>query len=218
MQDRTRIKICGIRTPDIAIAAVDAGADMIGLNFVERSPRYVSVGEAKAVIEAVAKTVTTVGLFKNEQIERLQKVHEQTGFTEYQLHGAVSPALTSSLKPVHSWVSVPFDADRLDREIREWGRDAVGSGMAGLVVDAPDPTRLGGGTGKTFDWHALREVLDQAKPCLRIMLAGGLTPGNVSEAIRIVQPWAVDVSSGVESSRGVKDASLIRDFCRAASG
>lgn len=213
MPERTRIKICGIKTPDIAEAAVDAGADMVGVNFVERSPRYVTVDEAAAVSQAVAGRAEVVGLFLDGDPDAMRQAVGQATLSMLQLHGKVDASLLHELDPIRVIVSLPFD-ENAEATLSQQGAAALPN-LAALMVDTPDPSKIGGGTGVTFDWHALRETLDRVRPELPVVLAGGLTPDNVADAIAAAQPWMVDVSSGVESSRGVKDAGLIRAFCEA---
>ncbi len=215
MPERTRIKICGIKTPDIAEAAVDAGADMVGVVFAERSPRCVSVAEAAAVSRAVAGRAEVVGLFVDGEPNTMRRAVGQVNLSMLQLHGRVDAATLNELEPIRVMVSLPFD-EKAEAALAHWSAQPVPN-VAALIVDTPDPTKVGGGTGVTFDWHALRDALDRVQPELPIVLAGGLNPDNVTDAIAIVQPDMVDVSSGVESARGTKDAGLVRAFCRAVS-
>lgn len=213
MPQRPRIKVCGIKTPDIAEAAVDAGADMVGVNFVERSPRCVTIDQAAAISQGVAGRAEVVGLFLDGEPDAMRRAAGQANLSMLQLHGRVDAALLRELEPIRVMVSLPFDA-HAEAALLRWNEDPPPN-LAALLVDTPDPSKIGGGTGVAFDWHALRESLDRVRPNLPIILAGGLTPDNVAEAIAAVRPWMVDVSSGVESTRGVKDAGLVRAFCRA---
>lgn len=205
--ERTRIKICGIKSADMARAAVDAGADAIGLNFVPSSPRYIPLATALEIVPAIASFVAPVGLFSDPTIEEML-LFEDTGINTIQLHGDEDLDFIESI-PQHRVVkAVPQDAAAIDA----WRQ--ASPQVTGLLIDAPrQGGGLTGGTGRTVDWHALAGVDRTGLPPL--ILAGGLTPENVGEAIRVVRPYAVDVSSGVESSRGVKDAGLIRAFCDA---
>lgn len=208
--ERVKIKICGVRTAEAAVAAVDGGADFIGLVFVPDSPRYVSVDEAQRVVAALDGRVQAVGVFRDETAERIMELIALAPLSRVQLHGSARRSV-EELTPMPCVAAVSFGED-VEAELRALDRP---ENLAAILIDTPDPTQLGGGTGRSFDWPALRAVLDRVAPVTPIILAGGLTPGNVTEAIRVVRPWGVDVSSGVESSRGVKDIAKIRAFCEA---
>lgn len=216
MSDRTRIKICGLRDAETARAAVEAGADAIGVVFVPQSPRYVSGDSARAIAEAVSADATVVGVFKDETREQIHSLATHIPLDELQLHGDHDPTEFAEAYVVKA---LPFDPATFVEELARWTTIATRqSNMQALLIDTPDPTKLGGGTGHTFDWGQLRRILDTADLVPPIILAGGLTPENVGEAISTIEPWGVDVSSGVESSRGVKDADRIRAFCDAVLG
>ena len=206
---QTRIKICGIKDADTALAAVDAGADAVGLVFVEKSPRCVTIDQAKAVADALPDTVVSVGLFVDCPGKTMRQIMQSTGIDVAQLHGHESIDDLDDLVGYPAWKALPFDED-FQRVGGSWDCDPR---VEALLVDTPPTGELTGGSGVTFDWNGLAQVKDHfAKP---IILAGGLTPDNVGEAIATVRPYAVDVSSGVESSRGVKDVGLIKAFCEA---
>lgn len=214
---KPKIKICGVRTPEIANVAIDAGADMVGLVFAERSVRCVSMAEAQAVAEAVNDRAEVVGLFVDRPMADVHEHLRAVPLSMVQLHGALDPVSLQAARPPRLMKAIAFDAESIEQEIRRW--DAFyqrSQQMVGLIIDTPDPREVGGGTGATFDWASLRAVLDRLAPVVPIGLAGGLTPDNVAQAIRIVRPWMVDVSSGVESEPGVKDPDRIRTFCTAA--
>jgi len=216
MAERTRIKICGLRTPEAAETAVDAGADMVGLAFAERSPRYVGEDEARAVADVARGRAEVVGLFVGAELEAVRWTYDAVGLTMLQMHGDLSVDAAKHLAPMPYMRATSFDPDLLAGDITLWDRiSADDHPPTALLIDAPDPRKIGGGTGQTFDWTALRDVLDRLQPEIPIVLAGGLDPDNVGEAISVVRPWMVDVSSGVESTRGVKDLSRIRAFCEA---
>lgn len=217
MTGRTVIKICGIRTPAIAEAAIAAGADMIGVNFVARSVRCVSLDEARAVVDAVAGRVQVAGLVKEHTPDEVRAILDAVPLDMLQLHGEADAAMVEAELPeVRYMPAVTFDERFTDRLRAYEAMHARSRRLTALVVDAPDASGVGGGTGRSFDWKALAAVLDEVKPRVPIMLAGGLTAENVGEAIRIVRPFGVDVASGVESRRGVKDAAKIAAFCHAA--
>ena len=206
---RTRIKICGIKDPDTAHAAVDAGADAVGLVFVEKSPRCVTIEQAKAVAQALPDTVVPVGLFVDCPGQTMRQIMQSSRLHVAQLHGHESIDDLDDLIGYPAWKALPFD-EHFQRTASTWDHDPR---VEALLVDTPPTGELTGGSGTTFDWAGLAAVKEHlAKP---IILAGGLTPDNIGEAIRTVRPYAVDVSSGVESSRGVKDAGLIKAFCEA---
>ena len=215
---RTRIKICGVRDIETALVAADAGADAIGLVFVESSPRYFEDEyEAFEVVQALPPFVEAVGLFADETGDAILEKSSQVGFHTVQLHGNETEGDVVVL------TEAGLKVIKAKAFTGESGDDDA-DGVMPMVVDAmlwdSPPADQGGGvggTGRAFDWKAFARVhprgrLKMARP---VILAGGLTPENVGEAMSIVRPYAVDVSSGVERSRGVKDAMLIRRFCNA---
>ncbi len=215
MSQRTRIKICGVKAPEVAAAAVEAGADAIGLVFVHASPRCVTPAEASRTAAAVGAYVDVVGLFLGTSATEITHHAHNVPLTMVQLHGSGAGELLRAVAPLRAVCSQPFDESSAEDDLRKWTeRRRSSANLSGLLIDRADTERAGG-TGERFDWHALRRVLDRVAPDLPIILAGGLNPENVDEAVRVVRPFAVDVSSGVESQRGVKDIAKIRDFCRA---
>lgn len=215
---RTRIKICGVRDVETALAAAAAGADAVGLVFVEASPRVVTLDQARAIVEALPAFVEPVGLFVDRPVEQVLDTAEQVGLRSVQLHGDETPADVAQLTGLRVIKAMGF-ASVADAQSRLQVWTDPPSQLAALLFDtppAPDAT-IPGGSGRAFDWQQLtgmqREPIMHALP--PVILAGGLTPENVADAIACVQPYAVDVSSGVESSRGVKDVEKILRFCRA---
>lgn len=225
-----RIKICGItNTPD-AIAAVDAGADAIGLNFYEKSSRYVTeqqVGQiGKGMGRERALAVVPVGVFVNHSFNALQR-HWGRGGDRFvlQLHGDESPEFVARVKTALA-ATYATDAcqliwaQRLGElgldELRRKLADCTASGALpdAMLVDSAAPGSYGG-TGTALAWERLADY-QTALGATPLVLAGGLTPDNVAEAIRIVRPAAVDVASGVESAPGKKDPVKVRDFVAAA--
>jgi phosphoribosylanthranilate isomerase len=199
---RTRIKICGVRNLDTALACVEAGADAIGLNFVDSSPRYVAPSEAWRIVSSLPPFITTVGVFANQSLERYIAI-EETCPTDYgQLHGNEPKQVVRQCGP-RIIKAVRFDPVTIEQDLKRWSEvDEVDA----IMVDAGR-----GGEGESFNWSALAKV---KRACTKpLLLAGGLKPENVAEAIRVVQPYAVDVASGVEKERGVKDVALIQAFC-----
>lgn len=203
---RTRIKICGVRDEHAARAAADAGADAVGLVFVESSPRHVEVSAAAKIVAGLPAFVEPVGLFVDASAEQIRTVCEAAGIRSVQLHGREPISILDGLQGLRVIRAMPFDLNALDNALA-WDEDPRVSAM---LFDAAQ-----GGSGEAIDWHALAAAAPGfSKP---IILAGGLTPGNVAEAVSVVRPYAADVSSGVESSRGVKDPALIRAFCDAVN-
>ncbi len=206
---QTRIKICGVRDPDTASHALGSGADHIGVQFAEGSPRQVTIAEARHIVAAISSTkAQPIAVFSNQAREFIDEVLDNVGFEIIQLHGDEDRQFVESLSTVKVFKAVPFNQGKIDT----W-RDPP-ENVTALLIDAPtEPGELTGGTGRVFDWDALANLDRTDLP--PIILAGGLTPGNVAQAVRTVRPFAVDVSSGVESSRGVKDHALIREFIQA---
>jgi phosphoribosylanthranilate isomerase len=190
------VKICGVTRAEDAEVAVAAGADAIGVNFYPSSPRFCETAAARAIVEAVAGRAIVYGLFVNESRERISAVVSDIGVTGIQLHGDEPEELA------RGW-GLP-----LIRAIRAGARDEVRRALAmatgyRVLLDSP----RGGGSGTAFD-ATLVEGMDLAEA----VVAGGLTPGNVSERIRLLRPWGVDVSSGVEAGPGIKDPLRVREF------
>jgi len=206
---RTLIKICGIKEPSHGCAAVDAGADRVGLVFVDKSPRFVTLDQAKAVTEALPESGDAVGLFVDRDPQEIRLIVRRAALSVVQLHGHEPVSILDKLEGLRVWKALPFGPDLLSAA-EAWDNDPR---VEALLIDTPPAGELTGGSGVAFDWAAMAKMMDQLTT--PIILAGGLTPDNVGEAIRIVQPYGVDVSSGVESSRGVKDVRLIKAFCEA---
>jgi phosphoribosylanthranilate isomerase len=202
----TRVKICGMTRLEDARLAVELGAAALGFNFYPPSPRYVAPAVARDMIRRLPPFVTAVGVFANEQDdEHVAGVLEQAGVRTIQLHGPKFPRFDGILQDfvvVRAVAVGPGFEPECLREVK----------AGAFLLDSYNPA-LPGGTGKTFDWSLARE----AQRYGTIILAGGLTPENVAEAIRIARPFAVDVASGVESSPGVKDPAKLRAFFHAVA-
>jgi len=198
----TQVKICGLCAPEHAGVALDAGADMPGLIFYEASHRYISPGDAQKLVEAVQQEHTTadfVGVFVNCAADFINDISEQVGLQYVQLHGNEPPEFCHSIqRPVIKALSLNGQNDI--QRVRAYHETCWR-----ILLDTP--TTEWGGTGQTHNWTLARSVAQE----IPILLAGGLTPENVSAAIRQVHPWGVDVSSGVETNR-VKDVEKIRTF------
>lgn len=197
---RTRIKICGITNPEDGLEAARLGADAIGLVFFDRSPRAVSAVEAKRVCEALPPFVTTVGLFVNPEPGSVEAVLREVPLDLLQFHGDESPQMCERFGRPYIKAVRMRDGIDLEAAVAEY------AGARALLLDAYIPG-VPGGTGATFEWERVPGRL--GKP---LILAGGLKPGNVGQAIRTVQPFAVDVSSGVEAAKGRKDRALMAEF------
>ena len=197
---RTRVKICGITREVDALAAVEHGADAIGLVFYPPSPRYVSVERAAQIAAVLPPFVTTVGLFVNADAETIAEVVEKVGIDLIQFHG--NECADYCAQHHRPWIRALRMKDDLDL-----ARSAEQFAAArGLLLDAYRPG-VPGGTGETFDWSRIPSELAGS-----IVLAGGLDAENISEAVRNVRPFAVDVSGGVEAEPGIKDADKIARF------
>lgn len=198
------IKICGVTSVEDAFAALDAGADAIGVNFIPSSKRFVEVGVARAIRDAVGDRAEVVGVVADRPLAELALLREQTGIEWLQLHGnetgdAVRALLPRAYKAIR--IATALDAD-----------DARGVPGERLLVDAKVPGELGG-TGRTFDWKLVTGLAAE-RP---LVLAGGLTAENVAEAILTVRPFGVDVAGGVESKDPrKKDLGRLERFTRAA--
>ncbi|MCA6062622.1 phosphoribosylanthranilate isomerase [Thalassolituus marinus] len=199
-QTRTRIKICGLTRAEDAVAAVKAGADAVGLVFYAPSPRAVDIETARAVIEAVPAFVSVTALFVNPEPAEVQKVLDSVRIDLLQFHGDEEDDFCSQFK--HPYIKAI--------RVRQ-ASDVVAScmrfpGALAILLDSYKPG-VPGGTGETFDWSLVPDELP--KP---IILAGGLTTENLALGISTVKPFAVDVSGGVEASKGIKDHGKITEF------
>jgi len=202
----TRIKICGITRPDDGVAVAAAGADAIGLVFYGPSPRNVSIEQAQAVVAALPPFVTVVGLFVNAGEDEIREVLEAVPLGLLQFHGD-EPA------GVCGGYGLPYiKALRMAPGLDVAATVGCYRDAQGILLDAYRPG-VAGGTGEVFDWQSVPAGLK--KP---IILAGGLTPQNVADAIAQVRPYAVDVSGGVEAAKGVKDVGRIAAFVEAVRG
>jgi len=200
VRTRIRIKICGITRVEDARMVVGLGADAIGLVFYAPSPRNVSLDQARAIIAAIPPFVTIVGLFVDPAPEQIGLVLRRCSLGLLQFHGDEAPDFCRGFGlPYIKAARVRADAD-LVQYLSPY------HAAQGWLLDAYHD-ELYGGTGESFDWKRIPP--DLARP---VILSGGLTPDNVGAAVRQVRPWAVDVSSGVESAKGVKDAAKIAAF------
>ena len=198
-----RIKICGITNIEDALLSVDLGANALGFVFYKGSKRYIVPDNAQSIISKLPPFVTTVGVFVNQKLEEIKKIKEKAGFDAFQLHGDESPDFCMKLEgKIIKAIRVKDSID--PRVIESYPTQAI-------LIDNYS-TEAYGGTGETFRWEILKGF-DTSK---KIILSGGLTPENVAQAIRIVNPYAVDVSSGVEDSPGKKNPDRLKRFIKAA--
>lgn len=199
MRNHLFIKLCGLKTEQDVDIAVEVGADAIGFMFAE-SPRRVDVTTVIRLIERVPPHVLTVGVFRDQPVDYIRSLANLTGIRAIQLHGHEERGHFDALRD-GEWTLIRATSYR--EPVPRCGQ--IGEDI--LLLDAPTP-----GAGIPWDWtrKAFRSPGD------KWLLAGGLTPDNVSEAVEITQPWGVDVSSGIESVRGIKDSALIRAFVKAA--
>ncbi len=199
---RTRTKICGITRVEDGLTAAFAGADAIGLVFHGASPRNVAVDQAVAICAALPPFVTTVGLFVDAAAATVFDVLQKVPLDLLQFHGDENAEYCRAFS--RPYIKAVRMADSVDPQAFA----AEYHDARGLLLDAYHPG-IAGGTGETFDWERIPQNLT-----VPVILAGGLEPGNVADAVRSVRPWAVDVSSGVEAARGIKDAAKIEAFIR----
>ncbi len=196
------IKICGVTNYDDAVAVVDAGATAIGFNFFSKSKRYIDPVSAKEIADKIRGKISIVGIFVNEELQSVKSIAASVKLTYCQFHGNEDPDYImkfpnaiKSFRVNDSLKNIYFDDYK----------------VAAFLLDAYDENEMGG-TGKQFNWLLAREANEFGK----IILAGGLNSENVSKAIEIVQPWGVDVSSGVEIGTGKKDKIKIQQFVQNA--
>ena len=200
----TKIKICGIKTLNDALAAMDAGADLIGFNFYPKSPRYVEVGFCRGIMSVMRTRgghIRYVGVFVNASVGEIHATMETCGISLAQLHGDEHPEMLQELngKGFKAFRGVP-------KNINDFARQKAPAFLLDASVKG-----MYGGSGVTADWSMATEVA-KTYP---LLLAGGLTPQNVADAMRQVKPWGVDVASGVELEPGKKDAAKMAAFVRA---
>jgi len=199
----TKVKVCGITHLEDALFAAEAGANALGFIFYAKSPRYITPDRAREIILRLPPFVAKVGVFVNEELDRVREIMAYCHLDYAQLHGDEPPEQVAALAPraiKAVQVRTAADVERLSAYQ-----------AAAYLLDTYHPTKPGG-TGKTWDW----ELAMEAKKHGPIILAGGLTPENVAVAIQRVHPYAVDVSSGVEAAPGIKDHQMVRRFIIAA--
>lgn len=212
-----QVKICGVTQAEQAAAIAEAGADAVGLNFYSGSKRYVAPGDAKEIVAELPESVAIIGVFVDPTLDDLRAVLSVVRLTHLQLHGDEPPEFLSAIRGDGRLNSVEvIKAFRIQgtdfSPINDFlsGRHPISAWPDAVLVDAFAPAEHGG-TGKTLDWKALQNAFGRSSwPDL--ILAGGLNPDNVSEAIEAVHPAAVDTASGVEDSPGEKNIDLVKEF------
>ncbi len=194
-----KIKICGITNLDDALVAADAGADALGFIFYKKSPRCVEPAKAAEIIAQLPPFIIPVGLFVNEREDRIREIQHLTCLQAVQLQGDESPEFCQRFG---ERVIKAFQIKNKE-SLKNMAHYHVGAFLLDSYKDG-----MHGGTGETFDWH----LAVVAKTFGRVILAGGLTPDNVAEAVKLVQPYGVDVASGVEKEKGIKDHGKMKKF------
>jgi len=203
---RARVKICGITNLDDALASVDAGADALGFVFYKPSPRYIEPNLAAQIIKKLPAFVTSVALFVNETRDEIERIAGLTQIDLLQFHGDESPAFCQEFsRPCIRALRVNNEMD-LVSEVEAYAGVVKGVLLDTYVAGVP------GGTGAQFDWSLIPDSL-----ACNIILAGGLDPDNIADAVLRVRPYAVDVSGGVEKAKGLKDISKVRQFIHEVS-
>ncbi|MEK9629780.1 MAG: phosphoribosylanthranilate isomerase [Nitrospinota bacterium] len=195
----TQVKVCGMTNLKDALAAVESGADAIGFIFYKKSPRSVNMKTVREIVAELPPFVDTVGVFVNETADQINKIADRCKLDRIQLHGDESPAFCNKIRR------------RVIKAIRVKDMQSLKNlsnyPVSSFLLDTYSEEQKGG-TGKIFDWN----LVHPAKKCGPVILAGGLTPNNVRQAIRRVQPYGVDVCSGVESQPGIKDHTKMKEF------
>ena len=211
----TWVKICGITNLEDAQVAVDAGADAVGFVFYEKSPRNVDPETALRIVKELSSDVEKVGVFVNESAQSVAEIADKTGLTGVQLHVQGNRPFEKQVtgKKVFlvlaaNLVRFPLDGGPLS---------ALPDNLAAILIDSGTAEQPGG-TGRSFDWEEAKAFVSVVSAQYPVVVAGGLTPGNVADAMRTLRPWGVDVSSGVEANPGKKDPAKVRAFIQAVRG
>jgi phosphoribosylanthranilate isomerase len=194
-----KVKICGITNKEDALYAAGCGANALGFIFYEKSPRYIEPDDAKTIIAALPPFVTTVGVFVNKDFNDIRDITLLTGVTVVQLHGDESPSYCNLVEG-KLIKAIRVKNDSSIEGLKKYDVDV-------FLLDSFDKNSFGG-SGLTFDW----KLAEKAKQYGKIILAGGLTPDNVEEAVKKVVPYGVDVNSGVEQKPGIKNKNKVKEF------
>jgi len=211
----TWVKICGTTNLDDALVAVDAGADAVGFVFHEKSPRCVTVETAREIAGRLPESVEKVGEFVNQVEGVLCDVSDRAGLTAIQMHGDnedphVADLVVTKRPKLKVLAAISMSQASPDGWAMMWHPDVIHA----FLVDSGDSSKHGG-TGRIFDWYGSGAMVENIKRLGRVVAAGGLTTGNVAQAVGILRPWGVDVVSGVEARPGKKDSEKVRAFVKA---
>jgi phosphoribosylanthranilate isomerase len=207
----TWIKICGTTNLEDAMTAVEAGTDALGFVFYEKSPRKIDLESARQIVKQLPPEIEKVGVFVDEPVEKILNMVSQAGLTAAQLHGAESRkpefinALNIGRDELKLFLVLPSAELEAESNVRG------GPGISAVFFDSGTP-QLPGGTGRTFDWKTAASRIQAISKKMKVVVAGGLNSTNVADAIRILEPWGVDVASGVEARPGKKDPMKVRAF------
>lgn len=212
---RTRVKICGVRRLEDALLAASAGADAVGMVFHAPAARNCPPEVARQIVAALPAGVMPVALFLNASLDYVRQVTADTGIATVQLHGQETPEMVAALAPLGVIKTIRLEPDQESQTLTLWrGRGAGLANLRGLLLETPGSE---GGSGQENDWTTIARALQAGllKDLPPLVVAGGLRPDNVAEVVRRLRPGMVDVSSGVEKSRGVKSRELVETFIRA---
>jgi len=213
---RTRIKICGVTRLDDALTAAQLGADAIGLICHEQSPRYVPPDRAREIVQSLPPFVTPVGVFVNADATTIIETADDLGLDAVQLNGHEPAALIADLFPLGVIKAIRIDPEKSASELAGWrtARSQLAVENLTAFVLEPSQSSAPGGSGIANDWTTVRHLIDTGafSGLPPLIAAGGLTPETVADVIRQIRPWAVDVSSGVEESKGVKSRGKLQAF------
>jgi phosphoribosylanthranilate isomerase len=215
----TWVKICGMTNLEDALAAVEAGADAVGFVFYEKSPRKVSVEAAREIVEKLPENVEKVGVFVDAECERIRAVALDVGLTAVQLHGKRAlDSVWKDTRPAAECVGVSKLIPMIPGDALKGGgimvRERVREKIFAILIDA-QVNGTSGGMGTKFDWEATHGMVQALSLSVPVIVAGGLTGSNVGAAMKLFQPFGVDVASGVEARPGKKDPEKVRVFVRA---
>jgi phosphoribosylanthranilate isomerase len=213
----TWIKICGITNLEDGLTVVNAGADALGFVFHEKSPRHVDPETVRKIVEDLPRTIEKVGVFVNQTAESICAIADETGLTAVQLHGDnMEPDMADLIVGHHSHLKVliglSMNQAKPETSAMKWHLHMVHAFLVDAASSSCSHSPSYGGTGKAFDWQIRQPSVEAIAALGRVVVAGGLTSGNVPQAIRVLKPWGVDVSSGVEARPGKKDPQKVRAF------
>jgi phosphoribosylanthranilate isomerase len=216
----TWVKICGMTNLEDALVAVEAGADAVGFVFYEKSPRKISVEAAREIVEKLPVGVEKVGVFVDLESEQIREIVLAVGLSAVQLHGpkSMGNVVWEDLRPASECVGASKLIPMVYGDALKDGGFLISHHVRDQIFAILLDSRAGetaGGTGTTFDWAAVRDMVQAVSLTVPVIVAGGLTPANVPEAMRLFQPFGLDVASGVEARPGKKDPEKVRAFVKA---